>query len=378
MADEVIINNNILTWAVARAGYGMDEFAKVKNFPKILDWIDEKKKPTIKQLEDFSNKVHLPFGYLFLAEPPVENLLFPFFRTGNQTTTKVSINVYDTILLLQKRQEWLTDYLQEADFEPLNFVGKYNAQSDALSIVTDIRKTLNLEQDWAARFSTWEDAKKHLSEKIEESGIAISFNSVVGNNNYRPINVEECRGFVLVDKYAPFMFINAADSKAAQMFTLVHELAHIFIGQSAGFDFKELLPSDDPIEKLCDSVAAEFLVPANLFERYWQQSQDFTSIARRFKVSPIVAARRALDLGKITKNEFFQFYHTYLSSFPSKKDKQNTGGGDFYATQKVRLSLRFMGHLAQALKEGKIPYRDAYKLSGLTGETLQNFIKKTL
>lgn len=87
------------------------------------------------------------------------------------------------------------------------------------------------------------------------------FNGVVENNSHRKISVYECRGFVLVDEMAPFMFINNADWKSAQMFSIVHELAHIWTGHSAGFDFRRLQPADDPIEKLCDQIAAEFLVP---------------------------------------------------------------------------------------------------------------------
>ena len=97
MENRVDINNNNITWAIARAGYDLDEFIATK-FPKVQEWLDNTKKPTVKQLEDFSNKVHLPFGYLFLAEPPLERLPIPFFRTGKQPATHISLNVYDTII----------------------------------------------------------------------------------------------------------------------------------------------------------------------------------------------------------------------------------------------------------------------------------------
>jgi Zn-dependent peptidase ImmA (M78 family) len=105
---------------------------------------------------------------------------------------------------------------------------------------------------------TWQEAQDHLIKHVEDKGIITVFNGVVENNTSRPIPVDECRGFVLVDEIAPFMFINNADYKSAQMFTIVHELAHIWTGHSAGFDFRKLQPADDPIEVLCDKVAAEF------------------------------------------------------------------------------------------------------------------------
>ena len=143
----------------------------------------------------------------------------------------------------------------------LPFVGKYNGINNVPAIVNDIRQTLELSENWASQLGTWEEAQNHLVETIEDKGIITVFNGVVENNGYRKIPVDECRGFVLVDDIAPFMFINNADSKSAQMFTIVHELAHIWTGHSAGFDFRKLQPADDPIEILCDQVAAEFLVP---------------------------------------------------------------------------------------------------------------------
>ena len=371
MRTEVTINTNMITWAIARAGYELQDF--VVRFPRIQDWLENKKKPTVKQLETFSKKVYLPFGYLFLPEPPEENLPIPFFRTNNVLTTSVSINVYDTILLMQQRQDWLREYLKDNEFQPLPFVGKFRNRQNYAEIVADIRQTLGLHHEWASAFITWQDALEHLTQKIEEVGIIVVFNGVVENNNKRPIKVDECRGFVLVDEMVPFMFINAADGKAAQLFTIVHELAHIWTGHSAGFDFRQLLPANDPIELLCDKVAAEFLVPESSFNRVWKERQDIKSAARYFKVSEIVIARRALDLGKLSKREFFAFYEEY-SNHELKKNKSS--GGDFYATTKKRLSLTFAAHVNQAVKTGKLLYRDAYKLTGLRGETFQNFFSK--
>jgi Zn-dependent peptidase ImmA (M78 family) len=201
------------------------------------------------------------------------------------------------------------------------------------------------------------------------------FNGVVENNTHRPIPVEDCRGFVLVDELAPFMFINNSDGKAAQMFTIVHELAHIWTGQSAGFDFRRLQPANEPIEILCDKIAAEFLVPENSFKAVWTQRPDTKYVARYFKVSEIVVARRALDLGVINKPQFFKFYNEYSNREFSKKENQSSGG-DFYATTRKRLSMTFAGHINNAVKSGQLLYRDAYKLTGLKGDTFQTFFTK--
>lgn len=375
MNTEVKPNIDMLTWAIQRAGYEVRDFTT--RFPKVLDWLEDKKKPTLKQLEDFSKRVHLPFGYLFLDKPPKESLSFPFFRSGKAEKDNVSLNLYDAILLMQKRQDWLAEYLNENEFKPLEFVGKFAQNHNYQEIVDDIRKVLNLNTEWASNLKSWEDALNYLSGKIEEAGIIMTFNSVVENNNYRPIEVEECRGFVLVDRFAPFMFVNAADGKAAQMFTIAHELAHIWIGKSAGFDIEKLMPADDPIELLCDQIAAEFLVPKDSFLRLWERNQDLKLLARHFKISPIVIARRALDLHKITRQQFFNFYNAYVAELKTKK-ANTAAGGDFYATQKKRMSLRFAAHINQAVKEKQLLYRDAFKLTGLKGDTYQKFITKSL
>lgn len=375
MRTEVNINPNIITWAITRAGFDVEQF--LNNNPTIEKWIEKIKTPTVKQLEAFANKVHIPFGYLFMPEPPKESIPFPFFRTGNTNTDKVSLNVFDTIQILQRRQDWITDYLIDNEQEPLAFVGKFDENANANTIVEDIRTTLALQANWACDFATFEETLNFITHKIEEIGVFINFNGVVENNTHRPISVDECRGFVLVNPYAPFMFINAADAKAAQLFTIIHELAHIWLGESAGFDNQNLLPAEDPLEKLCDEIAAEFLVPASSLIEIWQTKPSIDFARRYFKVSPIVIARRAMDLGLITRGEFFTFYNGYMDSFRLKKDKQGSGG-DFYATARKRVSVNFATYVNQAVNQNKLLHRDAYKITGLKGDTYQKFVTQHL
>ena len=376
MKMEIEINSNILLWAVERAGFNLDEISQ--KIPSFSSWLTGKK-PTLKQLETFSQKVHLPFGYLFLDNPPTETIPIPFFRTIQSAQSRISLNVYDSILTLQNRQEWLSTYLKENDYEPLELVGKFKGKEIVEDIVYDIRKTLGLNVNWASdpALTGWEKAKDFLTQKIEDVGIITVFSSIVGNNTHRSISVDECRGFVLVNDYAPFMFINSADSKAAQIFILAHELAHVWVGQSAGFDFRQLQPANNPIEKLCDKIAAEFLVPQIALNHKFNKNQSIEYLAKHFKVSQIVIARRLLDIGKISRNEFFGFYDDYIKrDFQKKNDTE--GGGDFYKTQRKRLSLRYLTFVNQAVKENKLLIRDAYQLTDLKGNTYHKFMKEYL
>lgn len=381
MKTQIEINNDILIWAVERAGKDLGEFSE--KFPQLSAWLTGKKKPTLKQLKTFSQKVHLPFGYLFLPTPMEEQIPIPFFRTLNNGGKKLSLNVYDTILKLQQRQEWISGYLQESNYEQLDFVGKFSQSYNIQEIVNHIRKTLKLEDNWASKLSNWTIAKDVLTEKIEDIGIFPVFNSVVGNNTHRPIRVEECRGFVLVDKYAPFIFINSADSIAAQIFTLAHELAHIWLGKSAGFDFRQLLPANDPVEIFCDKIAAEFLVPQVLLSEALQKTSagsfgdDIEELARIFKVSQIVIARRLLDLKKFSRDNFIKFYEKY-KQIESKKKESKSSGGDFYNSERKRLGIRYANFIYQAVQENKLLVRDAYRLTDLSGNTFYKFMKEHL
>lgn len=369
------INKELIEWAIIRNGNSPEDFYAQN--PNVESWIKGEKFPTVKQLESFTHKVHVPFGYMFLPQPPNETIPLPFFRTGKTSTNKVSLNVFHTVQIVQDRQNWLTEYLEELSFPELDFVGKFSIKDKYIDIVNDIRNVLKLELDWASKHNKWEEALDYLTIKIEEAGIIVTYNGIVGNNTHRVIDVNECRGFVLVNKKAPFLFINSADAKAAQMFTIIHELAHVWLGKSAGFDNANLLPADDPLELLCDKVAAELLVPEIYFIKKWETSQNFIYLSRIFKVSPIVIGRRALDLKLIKFHQFIQFYNEYMNEIKERKDRQSSGG-DFYATTKKRISLRFAAFVNNAVKENKLLYRDAYKLTNMKGETYNKFINEYL
>ncbi len=370
MSASININSLMVSWAISRAGFDISNFT-FKN-PIVKKWIEGEKRPTLKQLEDFCKKVYLPLGYLFLNEPPQENIPIPFFRTKEKSSFKVSLNIYDTVIRIHQRQNWLRNYLIENEFNPLPFIGKFRNNLNIEQIVNDIRNTLNLEEDWAKKFTNYQSATNHLIEQIEDIGIIVTFNSVVDNNNNRKIPIDECRGFVIVDDYAPFMFVNNADFKSAQIFTIFHELVHLWLGQSAGFDFQNLLSAEDPIEKLCDQIAAELLVPKKLFVKIWDANPSIISCSNYFKVSKIVIARRALDNSKLTYSQFIDFYNDYKQTEFQKQIKQG-GGGDFFANTKKRLSLSFSRHIKNAVNSNQLLFRDAYKLTGLKPDTFDKF-----
>jgi len=279
--------------------------------------------------------------------------------------------------MIERRQAWMREYLIEQAYEPLPFVRSAELSTEPEQIARDLRRTLRLDEAWAAGQPNWTAALGELRSKAEEAGIIVVASSVVGNNPHRMLDPTEFRGFVLVDEYAPLVFVNSADGKAAQMFTLAHELAHIWLGSSAAFDLRDLQPANDRTEEACNRAAAEFLVPAAQLRQIWPsaagESEPFQAVARHFKVSAIVAARRALDLRLITKDKFFDFYEVYLER-ERRASARGEEGGNFYATQTMRLGRRFAETVVRAVREGALLYHDAYRLTGLYGRTFERFV----
>ncbi|MFO0795006.1 MAG: ImmA/IrrE family metallo-endopeptidase [Candidatus Brocadiaceae bacterium] len=366
------LNREIIEQAVERVGGNI-----TVRFPKLADWLRGGHYPTVKQLAEFAKAVHIPFGYFFLDKLPELKTGVPLFRTEEALPSEdYSDELRDSIRIIQSRQDWLKEYLLNEGATPLPFVNSFNETDNPFLVAQEIRKTLQLLDDWAGSMPNWGMALKYLFDKIEDVGIYLAINGVVENNTHRPLNPDEFRGFVLTDNYAPYIFINGKDFTAAKMFTLAHELAHIWLGKSAAFDLQFMRSSEDTTEKFCNQIAAEFLVPQHRLQKKWEQVKDSSEpieeVARQFKVSQIVAARRLLDTGKLTQKQFFEFYNDYQTRWQAFQKKQKPGG-DFYNTQHYRVGKLFFQQVRTAAKEGKLLYTDAYKLTGLYGKTFSHF-----
>lgn len=371
--SKVAVKSDLISWARERSGLTIN--ALVKRFPKFREW-ERGEALTLRQLEALAKTTSTPLGYFFLPEPPEERLPIPDFRTvpGSQVR-RPSPNLLETVQTMQQRQGWMRDFLIEQGQEPLAFIGSVTLQDDPDQVASKIRAVLSLPNDWARREPTWTEALRALREEAEDAGILVVINGVVGNSTRRKLDVNEFRGFVLADQYAPLIFINGADARAAQMFTLAHELAHLWIGRGGVFNFHEMQPANDEVELFCNRAAAEFLVPAAELRASWAEAQEadepFQFLARHFKVSPLVAARRSLDLGLLAQRDFFEFYREYQED--ERRQRRKSSGGDFYATQGARVGERFANAVFRAVKEGRLLYRDAYRLTGLYGKTFDRY-----
>ena len=332
------------------------------------------------QAERLAKATHTPFGYLFMSVPPEESLPIPDFRArGDDTHPRPSPDLLETVYSMQRRQAWMREELMAEGVEPLDFVGAYHVDDDVSSVAEAMRASLSLADDWAATEPNWSLALRRLRDAAENASILVFFNGVVGNNTSRKLEPDEFQGFALVDEYAPLIFVNNADFKAAQMFTLAHELAHLLIGETGVSAFRNMEPAPNVTERFCDRAAAEFLAPEQELLAIWpdaQRSNDpYQVIARHFKVSSIVAARRTLDLGLINRTTFFRFYNDNRAL--AVRDAQSPGGGNFWNTQRWRIGQRFPAAVVRAVRSGRLSYTEAYSLTGLRGSTFEGLIGRT-
>ncbi len=284
----------------------------------------------------------------------------------------------DTLYTMQRRQKWLRESLVENDAEPLAFVASARLVDDPNAVGREMRRVLGLDGEWAAGGHIWQDTVSELRCMIEQLGVMAVINGVVGNNTHRRLSVEEFRGFALTDPYAPLIFVNGADAKSAQMFTLAHELAHIWLGTEGVSGFKALLPGGTDVEDWCNRAAAELLAPERELRARWREVgrevSPFKALARTFKVSPVVAARRALDLNLVDQSTFFDFYEHYFNQ--EHKGGKASSGGDFYNNQNARVGELFGIQVLRAAMEGRIGFKEAYDLTGLRGGTFQKYARR--
>lgn len=367
------INPAMLRWARSRVGFDVNEAAmaitvKSEQFQR---WEEGEAQPTFRQAQQVANALHIPFGYLFLSEAPADEPALPDLRTvGSHPADKPSVNLKETVQHAMQRQEWFAEYLQEQGAQPLSFVGRFNTNSNVVRVAQDIRDVLGIDVEHGQR--NWETYYRELIEAAERAGVLVMRSGIVGNNTHRKLDVSEFRGFAISHPLAPVIFINSADAPSARLFTLLHELAHIWLGSSG---ISSAAPGSTRREEIvCNAVAGEFLAPSDLFARLWADGfQDLpvhvAELAHRFHVSRFVIIRRALDMGLIDQATYFAFYRAELDTFRAAEG----GGGSFYRNAGAKNSARFARAVIAETFSGRLLLREAGRLLGVQPSKIRDF-----
>lgn len=357
----------VLRWAAHRARLHDDDLTV--RFRKWPLWLNGEAQPTLKQIEDFARLTHTAIGYFFLPEPPALALPVPDFRTlRDEALAEPSSELLDTLYLCQQRQDWYRDYARVHGLEPWTFVGSARTQESPEVVAQRMRETLGLSSDERRQLSTWTEALRQLIAKAEDTGVMVMASSIVGSNSHRKLDVGEFRGFALADDLAPLVFLNGADSKAAQMFTLAHELAHLWLGATGISDTEAGQVPEQHTERWCNQVAAELLMPLQAVRAAYQVGtpvpEEIQRLAREFKVSTLVALRRLFDAGFIDQARLWQHYREEQARLRGL-ERHGTGGGDFYRTLGARTSKRFARAIVTSTLEGQTLFQDAFRMLGV-------------
>lgn len=385
----IVLEPRVLEWARTRAGFDYATLAlKVlgsEGSPEqVREW-EETGELTFRRAELVAEKTHTPFGCLFLKEPPVEKLPIDDFRTiASAGIRKPGPDLLDVIYQCQQRQAWYRDYMIQLGAEPLEFIGTLNTEQPVRA-AEEIRTRFKIGTIISSKAESWKENLSLHFEAAEAAGVLVMRSGVVGNNPHRPLQTDGDQGFhgfALSDRYAPLVFINSRHTLAAQLFTLVHEIAHLGLGESAVSKLAQANADTIEVERYCNTVAAETLVPMREFKSLWQRSSDPAAEARRlaakYKVSTLVIAIRARDAGFFTEHNYRSFYAMEKARYQRGQQRKDTSEakGHFHNTLGARAGNRFSRALIASTLEGRTTYKDAFRLLGIKSTaTFQKFAR---
>lgn len=368
MRIEALITPRIVQWARERCNLNYEAVAqKVKvSADTIAAWEKGDVRPTIRQAQKLAQKLGIPFGYLYLSTPPVESLPLPDLRNVEGAPPhKPSPNFLDVLYDAFRKQDWFREYLQEEDAPKLKFVNSFKPNG-VKNIGQDVRDTLGIDDKLRQSCSSWEQFLTEFIRRAEQARILVLRSNIVGSSKSRLLDVNEFRGFAISDNLAPLIFINEADYKVAQIFTLAHELVHLWIGQSGISKPNYMLRSKEQnnvIEQFCDRAAAEILVPKDDFLNKWNHfyslNRNLDRLARHYRVSQFVILRRAHEFDEINDDEFQIKYHQLLEK---AKPKKPDGFRNYYSAVLSRNSPTLTSTLVLAASEGRALPTEAARL----------------
>ena len=378
MPTMAFITKEMLTWARERTFGGLDEAAKGLRVGKdrLEKWEKGESYPTFNQALDLAKRLKIPFGYLYLSSPPDESLPLPDLRVKPGTPPrKPSPDFLEVLYDAMRKQEWYREYLLNEGSDPVPFVGRYDLSAHVEDVAEDIRKTLGLTNKFRDQTRNNDEFFTKLVGKTERAGVLVIRSSIVGNNTRRSLDPDEFQGFAMSDNLTPLIFINQNDYMSAKIFTLMHELAHIWMGIS-GVSVEDYLKrsinNNELIQRRANEIAAETLVPKKDFLSRWFTYDDIdigvNELQRYYRVSAFVILRRAFEVCDMP----YEVYHSKYEELRSEIKPRQKGGGGGYQTLFSRNSNTITTSVINSVSEGKTLPTQASTLLNVRPATIYN------
>lgn len=383
LAERAYITPKVLKWARESAKMTLEVAAsKVnKSIEQLNAWEEGSEFPTIKQAETLAKAYKRPFALFFLPEIPSDfQPLQDFRKSDSKELTTGSIFI---IREIQQKQNWLSEVMEESGEPQLPFIGKYSIISSPEKVAEDILATLEISRNFLGQGSP----VKYWVDQIEAKGIFVSRTSFIHSRLL--LDKDELQGFAITDPFAPFIFVNSQDWDAPQLFTLVHELAHLWIAETGiSNDIEIASKNDHPIERFCNKVAANVLMPKELIRSFESQvysdSKSVYKVSKLLGVSSFALIVRALNLSLISldhyhtlKEQVQKDFNEFLIREQEKKQKakQKEGGPNPYLLRVNKNSRLFTQYVLDAFRGGNIEPTQA---STLLSTSINNFSKLEL
>lgn len=369
------MNPKILIWARETAGFSVEEAAKKLGLsgPNRLKALEAgERAPSRRQLVNMSDKYHRPLLTFYLPERPQKSDKGQDFRTLPEGQTLGSEGLVDALLRdVLARQGLVRATLEEAEEdEPLPFVGSVRIDDGVDALIGSIRQILGFTSEDFYNERTVTDAFAELRAATEKAGVFVLLKGNLGSY-HTDIDARVFRGFALADEVAPFVVINENDSRAAWSFTLLHELAHVFLGQTgiSGYD------SEVEVERLCDSVAGRFLLdPAELAKSGVQDAPDFEELITRISAFAVkrnlsrkMVAYNLLRSNLIKRAEYKNLSDAFdADRIARERDRPDSGGApDYYIVRRHRVGPRLIKFVKRMVAGGTISTTKAGKVLGV-------------
>ncbi|MDV2990271.1 MAG: XRE family transcriptional regulator [Dehalogenimonas sp.] len=390
MKQEIPINPNMLKWArlqakltptraAFKAGMKAGHGANIKTESlspalRLESWENGIETPTFSQLKKLAHAYRRTVLTFFLTAPPKKERGLVDFRVfGKYESAQESFEAEFSALIrrIEGIQKITRDLLISSNTPPLGFIGTAKTSLSPKSLAVIIREYLGFEPTGYIKSKTIDGKLNLIRQKAESKGIFVIFQGNLGSyhTDFAP---EVFRGFTLSDPMAPFVVINPNDTKTANIFTLIHELTHLWLGDAciSNTDIWSVeAPSEKPsTEKFCDLVASEFLVPEDAILKDWELftiGYDNDAVIRRIaklaKVSPIVVAIKLFQLNKISSSEYWRWYDAYqeewkqIKEFIQEKRKRKKDSGPGYNKRmKYALGSALLHTISSAARDGLI------------------------
>ncbi|HEY59704.1 MAG TPA: ImmA/IrrE family metallo-endopeptidase [Anaerolineae bacterium] len=392
------VNPDILCWARETAGLTLEETSHklgireargVSSVERLAALETGKKEPTRPMLMKMAKRYRRPLLVFYMAEPPRKGNRGQDFRTLPEGYSETSNALVDTLIRnIQVRQSIIRSALEdEEEAEPLSFVGSMNISDGVNSLVESIKETINIDLGKFRSQHSLEDAFKYLRSKVETAGVFVLLIGDLGSH-HTAFDLEVFRGFALSDEVAPFIIINDRDSRAAWSFTLIHELVHVWLGQT-GISGTN---SEKDIEQFCNKVASEFLLPEadmvylnleNVFD-FEEMKTLISDFANARNLSSSMVAYNLYLKGKISKDSWLQLNSAYRSLWQEarakkrKKAREEKGGPTYYVVRKHRLGENLIAFVQRMMAGGTLTTSKASKVLGVAPKNVHKLFKTNI